>query len=99
MRPIDFKERNVIYVVDQPEYISLPAYQSPLPEGYVISCWKLTFVERLRVLFMGKMWMNLMMFHEPLTPSLLFTKQSDAFSCAEYNSDILNNTDNEKSNS
>lgn len=77
MKPIDFEERNVIYAKDQPQYMSLPAYKNETKEGEVVSCWNLSFWERLRVLISGKIWLSLMSFNNPLTPSYLTTDKSE----------------------
>lgn len=79
MKPIEFKEQNVVFAKDQPEYQSLPAFRNINPNGMgeVISCWKLSFRERLRLLFTGKLWVSLCMFGKPLTPSYFTTKKSD----------------------
>lgn len=79
MKPIEFKEQNVVFAKNQPEYQPLPAYRCTDPEGFgeVISCWKLSFWERLRVLFTGKIWASLCMFGKPLTPTFYTTRKSD----------------------
>lgn len=77
MKPANFPEANVTFAKDQPEYLPLPAFRDPGPNGNVISCWELSFRERVRILFKGKIWMNLMMFGKPLTPSLLSTQKKD----------------------
>lgn len=79
MKPIKFKEQNCIYAENQPGYLPLPAFKDSGSEGQVISCWKLTFIERLRLLFTGRIWLALLSFHEPLTPNYLSTKKSDIF--------------------
>lgn len=77
MKPIEFPEQNVVYAKDQPEYTPLPAFKSDDPMGQVVSCWQLSFTERLRVLFTGKLWVSLATFNKPLTPSFFTTKKSD----------------------
>ena len=77
MKPSKFPEQNVTYAKDQPEYGNLPAFKDE--DGVVISCWKLSFRERLRVLFRGYVWLSLHSFNKPLTPSLITTKKSDVF--------------------
>lgn len=69
MKPIKFKEANITFAKDQPEYQPLPAYKDAGPEGYVVSCWGLSFKERIKILLTGKLWIGLMTFHKPLTPS------------------------------
>ncbi len=77
MKPIEFKEQNVTYAKDQPEYQPLPAFKSDTPQGEVISCWKLTIRERLILLFTGRLWVSLMTFNRPLTPSYFTVKKSE----------------------
>lgn len=54
MKPIKFKHQNITFAENQPEYGSLPALKLDTPEGHVITCWKLSFKERLRILFFGR---------------------------------------------
>lgn len=77
MKPTKFKESNVTYAENQPEYLPLPAFKNDSPQGEVIICWRLSFRERLRILFTGKLWVSLMTFNKPLTPSFFTTKKSD----------------------
>jgi len=79
MKPIEFKEQNVVFAKDQPEYQPLPALRLDTPSGEVITCWGLSWKERLRVLFTGKVWVSLLSFNKPLTPSLLSTDKNDLF--------------------
>lgn len=81
MKPIEFPEVNVTFAKDQPEYQPLPAFKDPGPEGAVISCWKLSFKERIKILFTGELWVSLWTFHQPLTPSLFTTNKSDVLTC------------------
>ena len=79
MKPIKFKEQNCTYAETQPEYLPLPAYRQIDTDGIerVTACWKLSFGERIRILFTGKMWSSLYTFGKPLTPSFFTTKKSD----------------------
>lgn len=77
MKPITFPEHNVIYAKDQPEYIPLPVFKSDTPQGECVSCWSLSFRERIKILFTGKIWVSLMTFNKPLTPSFFTTKKSE----------------------
>lgn len=77
MRAKEFPEHNVVFAKDQPEYLPLPAYRSYSQEGEVIFCMGLSFRERLRVLLNGEIWVSLMTFNKPLTPSFHSTKKSD----------------------
>ncbi len=77
MKPVIFKEHNRVYGKDQKEYIPLPALIKDGEEGEVITCWSLSFKERVRLLFTGVIWMSLWSFRKPLTPSRLTTKKSE----------------------
>ena len=79
MKPIKFPEQNCTYAENQSEYLPLPAHKVDNTEGEVISCWHLSFIERLRILFNGKLWVCLLSFHKPLTPIYFTTKKSDLF--------------------
>jgi len=73
MNPIEFKEVNVTYAKDQPEYLPLPVHKSK--SGDVTSCWALSWKERLMVLIHGKVWLNLMTFNKPLQPQRIHAKK------------------------
>mgnify|MGYP003408620561 FL=1 len=77
MKPKEFPEQNVIFAKDQPEYQPLPAFKVQTESGEVITCWKLSFSERLRILFKGEIWLSMLSFNKPLTPSFMTTKKSD----------------------
>lgn len=66
MRPIKFKEANVVYAKNQPEYLQLPVYKAE--DGEVISCWKMSFKERLIFIITGKIWISVLTFNKPLQP-------------------------------
>ena len=85
MKPIEFKEQNVVFAKDQPEYLPLPAFKNASPEGEVISCWKLSFKERLRILFNGKLWVCAMTFNKPLTPMYFSTQKKDVLNEEYFN--------------
>jgi len=85
MKPIKFKECNSEFAKDQPEYRTLPAFRNNTPQGEVITCWKLSFKERLRVLFFGCVWLNLLTFNKPLTPSFMTTNKFDIFNKPKHN--------------
>ena len=83
MKPVKFKHANTEFAKDQPEYGTLPALRIDGPEGHVISCWKLSLWERIRILFFGCMWLNLISFNKPLTPSFLSVSRKEVFSVPE----------------
>ena len=93
MKPIEFKQQNVIFAKDQAEYQPLPALRITSLKGEVISCWGLSFKERIKVLFTGKIWMSLMSFNKPLTPSYLSVNRKEVYSLLDDN-EMLNDLNN-----
>lgn len=79
MKPIEFKQQNCVFAKDQPEYQPLPALRLDTREGEVISCWRLSLRERIKILFTGKMWLSLTMFGKPLTPSFMSPFRKEIF--------------------
>jgi len=57
MTPIEFPQMTGIAAKDQPEYQPLPMYRD---NEYVISCWKMSTFERIKVLLRGRVWLWLM---------------------------------------
>jgi len=80
MKPVEFEHQNIVFAKDQPEYQPLPALRIDSPEGEVISCWKMSFKERMKVLFFGRVWVSLMSFNKPLTPSYISVNRKDVYS-------------------
>lgn len=68
MQPVKFKQANVTYAENQPEYLPLPAHRTN--DGQVTSCWRLTFIERIKVFCRGKIFFTVMTFNQPLQPQL-----------------------------
>jgi len=66
MIPIRFKEQNTIYAENQPEYIPLPVHKDK--SGVVTSCWRVSFPERLKILFGAKIYWQQLTFNNPLQP-------------------------------
>ena len=79
MKAQEFKEQNIVFAKDQPEYLPLPGHKIKNNEGEFIFCMGLSFMERVRVLFNGHIWCSLLTFNGPLTPSRYSTKKSDFF--------------------
>jgi hypothetical protein len=65
VEPIEFQEQTVVWAKNQPPYLPLPAYTD---ERETISCWRLTWRERLRVFLRGRLWLRQMNFGQPLQP-------------------------------
>lgn len=73
MKAIKFPQCNVTFAKDQPQYRQLPAYITGVEtgEGRAVFCWKLSWWERLRLLFTGRLWHHVLTFNKPLQPQLL----------------------------
>jgi len=66
MKPVKFNGATVTYAENQPEYIPLPAYKSI--DGQVLTCWAFSWIERLKILFGGKLYWRQLTFNQPLQP-------------------------------
>lgn len=68
MKPVRFKEQNKVYAKDQRPYLPLPVYEDDEQGGRVFHCWQLSFKERIKLLFTGKLWINVLNFKQKLQP-------------------------------
>ena len=91
MKPKKFKEANVVFAENQDEYLNLPAHRSGDATGGVISCWTLSFRERLRVFFFGEVWLRLLTFNGPLQPVFLTVDKKDLFGPDQNNLEVKEN--------
>ena len=73
MKPIDFPEQTAVYAKGQPRYIPLPAHQGA--DGRATFCWRLSWRERLQVMFRGILWHQVLTFDKPLQPQKLMTEK------------------------
>ncbi len=69
MKPITFPQANRVWAENQPPYLPLPAYYTD--EKQTISCWQLSWLERLWLLIHGKLWLRQMNFGHKLQPQLI----------------------------
>lgn len=72
MIPKKFDGHNVVIAENQSEYAPLPAHVGD--DGVVTTCWGLTLSERLKILFRGEIWHQVMTFRQPLQPQYLMTE-------------------------
>ena len=77
MNIIEFPEQTTVYAQDQPEYLPLPAHRFGDREGRIAFCWSLTWRERLRVLFTGRLWHQVLTFNQPLQPQLMTVEKPE----------------------
>ena len=66
MKPLEFAGANCTYAKDQPEYLPLPAFKDD--GGQVLTCWGLTWRERIKLALTGRVWFTLLTFNQPLQP-------------------------------
>jgi len=66
MKIVEFEGCNVTYAENQPEYLPLKCHRDN--DGKVTSCWGLSFVERIKVLLFGKIYLQILTFNNPLQP-------------------------------
>ena len=64
----ELAEYEIIFAKDQPQYRPLPALR--LEDGTVITRWKLSLLERLRVLLFGNLFLSQLTFNDCLQPQL-----------------------------
>jgi hypothetical protein len=66
VKPIKFAEANIVFSkpdsMSDDECGSLPAHKY---DNGIISCWKMSFKERIKVLFTGKVWFDVMSKFQP----------------------------------
>ena len=80
MKAVKFKHCNIAYAENQEEYETLHGLKLDSEKGEFIFCMKLSFWERLRVLFLGRIWVSLLTFNSSLTPSFISTNRIDHYS-------------------
>lgn len=77
----------MIYAKDQPQYNQLPCFRDD--DGTVVTRWKLTWRERLRILFYGNLWLTVLTFNKPLQPVKLETKNPITSSSIDDDGSLL----------
>ena len=70
MKAIKFKECNTEIGKNQEEYLTLPSLYDK-KNGIVVSCYKLSFKDMIKILFTRKIWVSIMVFNGPLQPQML----------------------------
>ena len=66
MNPIKFKECNVTFAKDQPEYLPLPAYKTD--DGDITTCWELNNHDIEQLMETRKLYLQILTFNKPLQP-------------------------------
>jgi len=71
MQPVEFPEVNQRIAEQQEGYATLPVHRLQDDEGSILCCWQLSWGERFRILFTGRMWHWILTFNKPLQPQML----------------------------
>lgn len=77
MKAIKFKGHNAVLAEDQPQYTPLPVCVECTPEGSMVSCFKLSWLERIKLLFSGKLFFRQLTFGQPFQPVAPLTEWHD----------------------
>jgi len=77
MKPVKFKGQNTVIKSKSNDFYDMPILVSDTTEGHVVMCYKLSFIERIRVLFTGRIWLSVLSFKKPLKPMFLGTKKKE----------------------
>lgn len=76
MDAVEFKGCNVELAKNQKEYKTLPAFHDK-ENGIMVTCYKLSFKELLKVVLTRKVWLGQMTFNGPLQPQKLSVNRKD----------------------
>lgn len=68
MTPYKFPQATITAAKDQPEYQPLPMCLSGHDDGCMATCWKLTWWERIKLLWRGVIWIEVLTFHRGIPP-------------------------------
>lgn len=69
MIPVQFPEAMVTLAKDQPEYQPLPVHiTNDAPYYTTTSCWQLSWKERFKAFWTGRVWLQQLTFAKPLQP-------------------------------
>ena len=75
MKGIKFKEMTMTYAKNQPPYLSLPAHLDK--KGVATTCWKVSFIDLIRIVFNRKIWLSTMTFNKPLQPLRMTARKGE----------------------
>ena len=68
MIAVDFKGSNQEIAKEQEQYRTLPAHFSYTAQGRVTTLWRLSIWERVRLIFGGGIWLQVLTYCNPLQP-------------------------------
>ena len=70
-----------VVAANQPQYTPLPVILGREPSGMVTSRWSLTWKERLKALFVGNIFVQVLTYRNPLQPMKLFVDEPTLEEC------------------
>ena len=73
MKAIEFTGCNAIYAEGQPEYLNLPVHKAE--DGLITTCWELSFIDRIKVVLKGKVFLQVLTFNKPLQPLRMLSRK------------------------
>ncbi len=73
MKAIEFTECNATYAENQPEYLNLPVHKAE--DGLITTCWKLSFIDKIKVLLKGKVFLQVLTFNKSLQPLRMLVRK------------------------
>lgn len=79
MKAIKFPEQTHILAENQEEYKQLPVHVTDDSDRQMISCHKLNWRERIKILFTGKLWHSQLTFGSKFSPTFMTVNKSDMF--------------------
>ncbi len=75
MKPVKFEESNVVYGEGQEGVEPLPALK--FESGEVVSCWKLSWKELLRLIWKREIWACVQTHNKPLQPMFMTARKEE----------------------
>lgn len=77
MKPIEFKEMNSVYAKGSKRFAELPAHTTA--GGHVITCWKASFMDRIKILITGRIYCAQLTDKKGLQPQILTVNRLGLF--------------------
>ena len=75
MYPFKFKNYNIEFAKNQPEYLPLPAHISE--DGTVTTCWELNDHDIENLMETKKLWLQILTFNNPLQPVMISVEKPE----------------------
>lgn len=81
MKIVSFPEQTAILAENQPDYyLPMPVHRHfNDAQGRITCCWRLSLRERVKLLFTGHIWHQVLTFYEPLQPQLLLLDKPEMY--------------------